>query len=441
MEKREESRLFIVLCVIGLIIVLLLIIGIPSRISGEAEQTMITLKQDAVTISGAGASVRGNTVMITRGGRYLITGTLEDGQIYVDAGNNEQVELTLGGADISAMTDAAIYIENAGRTTILLAEGTRNRIQSGMAPDSGEVKKDDTEKTGGAALYAKDDLSITGTGFLQVFGYINNGIHTKNNLLIEGGNIEVVAVQHGIKGNDSVTITGGELAIAVGKKGVQSELEMRITGGKLQIIRSEEGLESNQITIEGGTVTITASDDGINANGGAAKKDKEPSADVVGEMPNLIIRGGKVNINAEGDGVDSNGNLFIEGGTVTIDGPTGNGDGPLDYGSENGGSCTISGGEILAIGSAGMAETFDGSSAQCSFCHIFDYPYEAGSEIVISDAGGNVLCHHTAAKKGASVVFSSPALVMGETYSLRVGGRTVEIVIDAVSTISGRKVR
>ena len=220
--------------------------------------------------------------------------------------------------------------------------------------------------------------------------------------------------------------------IEAGDRGVQAKYEMEITGGELKIA-AKEGMEANQVLIEGGMMDITAEDDGINANGGEDKQKKNPSKDVVEDMPNLTIRGGTIYIDAEGDGIDSNGNLFIEGGELVIDGPTEDDDGPLDFGKENEGICTIKGGTVLAIGSSGMAETFGEGSEQCSFRWILDTPYEAGSEIVITDAAGKELYRHTAAKKGASVVFSSPELVLGETYSLHVGEQTLEVMQDNVS--------
>lgn len=386
--------------------------------SGDTEQTKISLQPGNIEITGKGAVEGGNTVVIKRGGHYLIEGTLQNGQIYVDTDDNEPVLLELCGVDISNPSEAVIYVEKAEHTTILLAVGTENTIQCGTKE--------------GAAIYAEDDLLLAGEGSLRVLSGLNNGIQSKAAMQIDGGTIEVTAANNGIKGKDSVTISGGSLLIEAGDRGVQAKYEMEITGGELKIA-AKEGLEANQVLIEGGMMDITAEDDGINANGGADKQKKNPSKDVVEDMPNLTIRGGIIYIDAEGDGIDSNGNLFIEGGELVIDGPTEDDDGPLDFGKENEGICTIKGGTVLAIGSSGMAETFGEGSEQCSFRCILDTPYEAGSEIVITDAAGKELYRHTAAKKGASVVFSSPELVLGETYSLHVGEQTLEVMQDNVS--------
>ncbi len=390
----------------------------------ETELTVISLRQDAIDISGKGAEADGKRVTIEQGGHYRLEGMREDGQIYVDC-EDEMVLLELGGVELCNPEGAAIYIEHAEYTTILLAEGTENYLRSG---------RDDGSKGEGAAVYAEEDLCISGEGSLRVAAHLNNGIQSKAGLRIDGGSIEVEASGHAVKGKDYVTIAGGEFRLSAGKKGVQAKYELYITGGKFLIEESEEGLEANQVIIEGGIFDITAEDDGINANGGEDKQKKKPSEEIVETMPNLIIKGGMLHIDAEGDGLDSNGNLLIEGGELVIDGPTKDDNGPLDYGKENDGACRIQGGTVLAIGSSGMAETFDEKSEQCSFRYLFDEPYEAGSEIVITDADGNELYRHIAAKTGASVVFSSPELVQGKTYMMRVGEQHIEIVQDSVST-------
>lgn len=438
-DHRKNNAAPYALVVLILAVLLVVLFGKLRDESGETDVTEIFLKQGDIRISGKGAAVSGDTVTIGQGGHYRITGALEEGRIYVDSNDDKTVLLELGGANLRNSSGAAIYIEHAEDTTILLAPGTENRILSGAESDgakkaAGNSGDKEKEEQSGAAIYAEEGLLITGEGFLYVSGQLNNGIQSKADLCIDGGSIEVDTVGNALKGKDSVTVNGGNLWIRAGKRGIQSKYELYITGGDIRIEESEEGLEANQVVIEGGNIDITAADDGINANGGEAKQKKKPSEDIVETMPNLIIKGGVLHIDAEGDGLDSNGNLLIEGGELTIDGPKKDDDGPLDYGKENDGVCRIKGGTVLAIGSSGMAETFDEHSEQCSFRYLFKDSYEAGSEIVIIDADGQELYRHTAAKPGASVVFSSPDLVQGGTYTLRVGEQAVEIRQDSVST-------
>lgn len=441
--------------------------GLGKERIGEGIQ--ITLNPDgSATIKENGPNDRNgsshvevseNTITITRAGRYRVQGTWEEGQLCVDAGKNDEVVLVLAGVELTNMEDAAIYVENAKTTLLYLEEDTVNLVQSGKKATLRElenskgaidlVDEDELKEAEGAVIYAKDDLSIAGTGKLKVIGGINNGIHTKNHLAVEGGELEVRSLNHGVKGKDSVTINGGSFLIFSGgdgirsdddsnedcgkiaisggsflihsrENGVRAKTELAFSGGALKVAESYEGMEANQIVISGGSIDINSSNDGINANG---EEEMEEG------LPNLVISGGQVHVDAKGDGLDSNGNIYVEGGVTVIDGPESDKDGPLDYGHENGGVCLISGGTVLAIGSSGMAETFGADSSQCSFRYIFDTPYQAGSDIVISDQEGKSLFEHQALKKGASVVFSSPELEEGEIYELEVDGERVLITI------------
>lgn len=535
-------------------------------LSGAVTQgTQIMLEGDRIVVTGTGAQVSGTTVKITQAGTYSVSGTLENGQINVDAGGKDTVILSLNGIDISNSSDAAIHVENAGQTLLVLENGTDNRVQSGTQAEFGAVE-DDTDKNGsGAAIYARDDLAVTGGGTLQVFGYINNGIHSTNNLTAYSGNIEVIARNNGLKGKDSVSITGGSFTIhsggdgiksddttgigygvisisggtffietdsdgvqaetvmeitggefnvisgggsetvsyssnrwgewnrnwdmedesSVSTKGFKSGVEMRISGGsfsvnsrddgfhsngslfiaggtfviasgddgihadteleiedgEIQITASYEGIEANQLWFSGGDISITALDDGINAYGGQNNWGWGGSAKTTEETPNLYIMGANIVIDADGDGLDSNGNIYVESGFVVVNGPSGFGNGAIDYGSENGGVCLINGGTVFAIGSSSMAETFDEKSGQCTFRHYFSSSLAAGSEILITDKQGNVLFEHSVIKPADSVVFSCPELKLGGTYLLSVDGQTVEIEQNAVSTTSGQPPR
>lgn len=538
--------------------------GLDGALADETVDAWITLAQDNIQIQGSGATVSGNTVTILVGGTYGLRGLLTEGQVVVDARGQDTVKLLLSGAEVRNSTDAALRVSNAGSTILLLDAGTENCFQSGQKLDVTTAQKDDS--AAGGAIYARDDLTIQGSGTLIVGGYINNGIHTTNALVVEGGDIRIEALNDGLKGKDSVTVRDGSIVITAGGDGIQAndttgegygtitleggsiqivsqgdgiqaETALTITAGEIdvtagggsgqaqtmltekwgksgrwpqgwdmeeedtvsakglksgtaltvsggeitvdtkddglhsngtiricgggvavssgddgihaddglwieageiQILQSYEGLEANQITLSGGNISIVSSDDGVNANGGSAAMGGRGgmASGTAGEMPNLIISGGTLRVNAEGDGLDSNGNLLIQGGVVVVDGPQSSGNGALDSGSESGGVCQVSGGTVLAIGAAGMAESFGEGSAQCSFfCTVSGI--RAGSQLTIQDSEGQVLFTHTAAKSASSVVFSSPELRVGQTYTLTVDGQPTQITQTAVTTGAG----
>ena len=131
-------------------------------------------------------------------------------------------------------------------------------------------------------------------------------------------------------------------------------------------------------------------------------------------------------VTAGGDGLDSNGNLRVEGGDITINGPSNGGNGAIDIGTENGGAGFISGGTLIALGTSSMAENFGSTSTQCAFLVTMN-SFGAGETITITDSQGNVLYTGVTVKSANSVVFSSPDLTVGETYTVTIGSSSATV--------------
>lgn len=265
------------------------------------------------------------------------------------------------------------------------------------------------------------------------------GLKSGGDLHIDSGAFSIDSCDDSIHANGSITIAGGTFELSSGDDGVHADVELNVENGIINILRSYEGLEANQICISGGDISIVATDDGVNANGGQSNWSSAVAANE--ELPCLYLDGGTLAVDAGGDGLDSNGSIVMNGGTVVVDGPSSGANSALDCGTENGGICVVNGGAIFAIGSSGMMEGVGSESEQPSFIHNFEEMYAAGSEIVISDASGMILFQHTAAKSGTSVVFSCPSLTLGERYILSVDGNGVEIELDDISTASGQSTR
>ena len=555
----------------------------------------ITLSPDGSKSTDASVLIDGQTVTITQAGTYQIAGTLDDGALIVESGENAKITLVLGGVSIKNSTGAAIQIATADDVTIELAEGTTNVLQSGEKVDIATATE--SEEASGGALQSKADLKIKGKGSLTVLGYLNNGIHCTKDLKIKNGNISVTALRHGIKGKNSVTVSGGMVTVTSGKDGITSDeteneekgfvtiedgeiiitsagdgvsaettltvtggvisiisgggsanaqqktdnmhdwwdfdnsasdddsvsckglkagkammisggsitidaqddalhtdgdmtisggecilstgddgahaaLSLTVLDGKITVLTSYEGLEANQITLAGGELDITASDDGINANGGSDgfsggrggmggsfggrrndtnnhsgdmtppdgnapsgnpptmpgqdAADSTTTDDTIDKQPVLLITGGKITVNADGDGLDSNGNLRVEGGDITVNGPSNGGNGAIDIGTENGGAGFIAGGTLIALGTSSMAENFGSTSTQCAFLVTMN-SFGAGETITITDSQGNVLYTGVTVKSANSVVFSSADLVVGETYTVTIGSTSATV--------------
>ncbi|WP_297280814.1 carbohydrate-binding domain-containing protein [uncultured Anaerococcus sp.] len=265
---------------------------------------------------------------ITSSGNYELTGSLEDGSLIIDVdkdSDNGEVNLVLNNVRINSNDATPIYIKEAEKVNIILADGSTNAISQATI----ETTDEDFPS---AAIFSKADLEIKGEGSLDVKTEYNDAITSKDTLSISSGNITLDAAQDGLVGKDELIIDGGEITIESGKKALRSTNEekgyLTINDGKIRINSSDEGLEAYHIAVNGGDVDISSSDDGINA-----KTDGD-----------IEINDGTILIKASGDGIDSNGTITINGGKTTIDTTTLD---PIDTALDADGEIVQNGGEIL----------------------------------------------------------------------------------------------
>lgn len=228
-----------------LITVLVALMCVCSYSFAQTDETVIELADAATTVTGDGATVEGDVITISKAGDYKVSGTLSNGQIVVEVSKEHKVTLKLNGVNITCAFSAPIAILSADKVEIKLIEGTENTLTDTMRGDP------EDSKLPNACLYSADDITIKGTGILNVFGYNNNGIGTKNDLRINGGIINVAALNNALKGKDSVAISGGRITITGSDDGIKAD--------------EEEDEEEGFVSITGATVYITASDDAIQA--------------------------------------------------------------------------------------------------------------------------------------------------------------------------------
>ncbi|MCB1253246.1 MAG: carbohydrate-binding domain-containing protein, partial [Austwickia sp.] len=229
-------------------------------------------------------------------------------------------------------------------------------------------------------------------------------------------------------------ITDGTVTVAAGDDGMHAEGDLSIEGGTVRVTRSAEGLEGANIVLAGGSTTVTASDDGVNASAGSTTAGASQGGPGGGPgggggMANtgeqLIISGGTTVVTADGDGLDSNGTIAISGGTTVVNGPTTNGNGALD---SNGG-ITVTGGTVLAAGSAGMAEAPGSASTQGWVQVGLPGALQPGTTVQLVD-NGRVVASYTATRSVQNIVLAGADIAQGQSYDVYVGGR---LAADAVA--------
>ena len=206
----------------------------------------IALNGDSVQINGSGVKAEGTIITVSEEGIYRITGTLNDGQIIIDA-DKAKVQLVLDNASISCSNSSAIYTINADKTFITLAEGSQNTVSDGTSYSYA----DDTADEPDAAIFSEDSLTINGTGSLSVKGNYNDGIRCKDDIVITGGNLNIDSVGDGIKGKDYVAAAGGNITVNAGQDGIKST--------------NTQDTGMGFIYVEDGSFNITAQQDGIQA--------------------------------------------------------------------------------------------------------------------------------------------------------------------------------
>ena len=329
--------------------------------SDESQTTNIidiTLNNDAILCDSSNVSIDGSTLTITSGGSYSISGTLKDGQIVVDCSDSDKVNIILNGVDVSCSSTSPIYINNADKTIITLADSSDNTIT-----DSRNAKTDDdTDKDiSGSAIYSKDDLTINGNGNLTVTGNYNNGIVCKNDLKLSGGNITVKALNNGIKGSDSVTIKNDvAIDISCDGDGIKTDYDttsnkdkgyIHIESGNITIKSIGDCLKADTyITIDNGTFNPNQDGDMTPPSDFNPNQDNQNSSDTSSDSEttlksknisadgDITINSGTFNLNASNDCIHSNSNIIINDGTFTIN--AGSKGIHSDY------DCTINGGNI-----------------------------------------------------------------------------------------------
>ncbi len=228
------------------------------------EATYISLNGADAVFDGNGVYTYDGDVYISGAGKYVLSGSLEDGSIVVDAYDSSKVYLLFDGVTVNCSDDAGFKVEQADKVFITLAEGSENKITCGDTYSDAALADNVT-----GAIHAHDDITINGSGSLEVNAGYRHGIVAKDDFIVTGGVLRVTAPEDGIHANDSIRITGdADIMVDAGDDGLTCDGFFLMTGGKLDVEKCYEGIEALTVDLQGGDILLKPEDDGINANGG-----------------------------------------------------------------------------------------------------------------------------------------------------------------------------
>lgn len=458
----------------------------------EENSTVIKLSDDSTTCDSDAVQISGNTVTIIDEGTYILSGTLTDGMVIVDAEDTDKVQLVLDGVDITSAESAAIYVREADKVFITTASDSQNTLTNGgtyTAIDDNNID---------AAIFSKSDLTLNGAGSLTITAKAGHGVVSKDDLVLTSRTYQIDAASHGLSGKDSVRIASGSYTIVSGKDGIHAENAddtslgfVYLADGTFDITSDGDGISAgNWLQADGGVYTVKAGGGSENVQKSDGEWQFGPgqqteSTDTTEEdtvsmkaikaAGELILKGGKYSLDSADDTIHSNANItisdgeftlasgddgihadsatIISGGTIDItesyegieglsiditggetyvSGPTNDGNSALDYN----GTGTVTGGIFIAAGSSGMAENFGDSSTQ-GVMMVTVNSQAAGSAVSLSDSSGNELVSWTPEKEYTSVIISCPEITTGQEYTLTTGSDTTQITMDSIVYGSG----
>lgn len=331
----------------------------------ESESVVISLADNGSSCESDAVSITENTVTIKEEGTYILSGSLSNGMVIVEAEDTDKIQLVLNGVSISSSQSAALYVRSADKVYVTTVSGTENSLEH-----SGTYTAID-ENNIDAAVFSKSDLTFNGEGMLTVTAQEGHGIVSKDDLVLTSGTYVITSASHGISGKDSVRIANGSYTIVSGKDGIHGENTedsslgfVYLAGGTFDIKSQQDGISaSSWLQAEDGTYTILTGEGSAsvqNQNDGDRKSMEQTAQEETDEdttsikgmkaATQMVLKGGTYTIDAEDDTFHSNGNLAIHGGTYTLS----SGDDGIHADS----NVTISGGTI------DVAKSYEGIEAE-----------------------------------------------------------------------------
>ena len=380
-------------------------------VEGTASKVQLKVtagKEDEVQIVFKNATLKNIEAPLLVDSAKKVILTLADGT------NNEVSDESTSTVKGAIYADSDLTINGKGSLTVNGAASNAIKSKDGIRIVDATITT--TAKKHGIA--ANDFINVSGATLNLTSD--EDGIHSDNEDDVLLGNVYLV--------NTNITVNAGD-------DGINASNTMLIDeGATINVQKSEEGLEARLIHQVGGTITVKSSDDGLNAKdwtlessdeqgpGQQTKKVKSEAAnaknlDQAGDVK-IVIDGGTLTVDAEGDGLDANGSIEINGGTVVVNGSTSGANAALDYDD----NAKLNGGTVLFVDNGQMTMGFGSDSSQAFL--MASVQGTAGTTVEVVDSSGKTVASLKASKSFTTVLISNPDIKDGEKYTIKVGSNS-----------------
>ena len=264
----------------------------------------------------------------------------------VDAADTEKVQIVLQNVSIDCSDHAALFIKQADKVFLTLAEGTENTLSSGSSYALG----DDDSNVDGVIFQPSRPDDEWKRQFWPSTQHTNTPLSPR--MISSSPEVSMPSRQKTAAAYTAKTvskITGGAFTIATGTDAIQANNAEKadqgyvyISGGTFDLTAGTDAVQAETVLrIDGGTFQITSGGGSANASIDKSGKDspgwgmwgpqseQNPSQDAestdtsdsakgLKAGASLSLRGGTFSINSSDDSIHSNGTVTITGGTLSL---------------------------------------------------------------------------------------------------------------------------
>ncbi|MBR0211530.1 MAG: carbohydrate-binding domain-containing protein [Oscillospiraceae bacterium] len=303
----------------------------PSEVvSGETTNSAADLTVNRAAATKITVSDTNSDIKITQSGTYLITGKAADGNITVKKGVTGVV-LILEDLDLTSTTGATLSINKESQVKVVIS-GTVTLTDNENPDDEESTDAAVADAFDGAAIKVKAgaDCVITGNGKLTVNGNAKNGIKSGD---------ETVLV-----------IDGPTVTVNATNDGINGNYDVALLSGSVTVSAGDDAIHADRILTlgkdgSGPDVTVTQSTEGlegtvVNLAGGTVTINASDDAINAANSDDLFantltyainVTGAAVTINSRGDGLDSNGDINLISGSAVINSAYNGGEAGIDF--------------------------------------------------------------------------------------------------------------